>query len=91
MSLIPTNDMRFFRGDPSAEDYFRVGEVVEIPGKSAKYVRLEPRYLYGFSSSTCPACGSFGIPWRGWFECDGCSCIALVSTGEAFLRVEDTP
>ena len=74
------------------------GETVEIPGLGVRVVAPGTlRYDYAAAPSRCPACGGVGMPWGGWFSCDGdwdrhCGAVALVETGEVFLRqLGETP
>jgi hypothetical protein len=46
------------------------------------------RYVYTDDPGHCPICGGVGIPWDGWFHCDGaCHAIAVVADGRTFLPV----
>lgn len=78
-------------------DFAQAGEIVDIPELGKR--RRAPddiRYRYAENAARCPNCGGFGVPWGGWFSCDGggdkphCLAVALVSTGEVFLLLEDT-
>jgi ssDNA-binding Zn-finger/Zn-ribbon topoisomerase 1 len=43
------------------------------------------RYNYDKDKTACPVCGGIGMPWNGWFACDGkpdCDAIAWIETGE---------
>lgn len=78
---------------PTTPDRRASGWIGEIPGLSGQWRRMpsEIRYRYGGGTSCqCPICldDAAGNPWAGWFLCDinGC-CVALVDTGEVFVRV----
>ncbi len=46
------------------------------------------RYGYAADKCRCPICAGLGLPWQGWFCCDGldsCQAIALVEGGQVFL------
>jgi hypothetical protein len=78
-------------------DRRKSGWIGEIPGRTGQWLRMpnEIRYRYGGAASCqCPICldDAAGNAWGGWFSCDikGC-CIALVDTGEVFVRVNQPP
>lgn len=50
---------------------------------------LIPGVRYDYKdASRCPRCLGVGIPWGGWFHCDGtCGGIAWIESGEFFLPV----
>jgi hypothetical protein len=48
-----------------------------------------PKYDFDKDKNRCPACGGLGIPWHGWFTCEDCQAIALIQTGEVWVRLED--
>ena len=77
-------------------DYRNPGDIVEIPKLGGQWQRMQDdiRYIYVPGTRTrCPICldDAAGVPWSGWFTCDsrGC-CVALVETGEVFVRVKAT-
>lgn len=61
----------------------------ELRALGARYVEQSgPRYDYERDPCRCPVCGGLGVPWAGWFFCDGagdCRAIALVNGGAVFL------
>lgn len=67
-----------------------MAEPIIIDGNPYREIETRYRYEPGNAevSLRCPACRkrSAGIVWGGWFTCDYCSCIALVSDGRAFVR-----
>lgn len=68
-----------------------VGDIVEIPGEKLApgYARVKVGsvYHYADSPSRCPLCRGVGMQWVGWFHCEDCGLVALVSTGESFILV----
>ena len=58
---------------------------MKIPGLSGDFMQIEKRYDYEKNKCSCPSCGGIGIPWHGWFSCQECDCVALVSDGRAFI------
>jgi hypothetical protein len=69
------------------------GRVISIPNAPcSRYVALSTdqfKYDYnGGDKCKCPVCGGRGIPWGGWYHCEDCSCIALIDTGQCFVKVE---
>ena len=64
---------------------------VAIPGLPGKWTQIAKPYCYEINACLCPACGKSGagFPWRGWFSCHRCPCVALVSDGRAFLPIGD--
>ena len=76
-------------------DYRSAGWIGEITGRLGQWRRMpdEIRYRYGEGTMCrCPMCfdDAAGTPWQGWFWCElkDC-CIALVDTGEVFVRVSE--
>jgi hypothetical protein len=63
--------------------------IVKIPGLSGRYAEVPERYDYEGDRSRCPVCGNLGMPWAGWFSCEGCTAKALVSNGRTFVRLEE--
>lgn len=66
---------------------------IEIPKAPRNpYIEIAAKYDYVNAPTRCPNCGrdAAGVPWRGWFACDFCDCIALVETGESFVPLEAT-
>lgn len=62
---------------------------VTIPGAPHNpYQQIAARYVYDADKTKCPACGGTGIPWRAYFSCEDCYCVALVYTGHAFVPCE---
>jgi hypothetical protein len=60
---------------------------IEIPN-AGWYQETTARYDYVKTPGQCPICGGVGLPWRGWFHCDGrCHAIAMVADGRTFLPV----
>ena len=71
-------------------DYAKAGDVVDIPGLG-KRVRAPDnvRYDYQNAATRCPICkrDGAGPPWAGWFACEWSDCcVALVNTGEVFVK-----
>jgi hypothetical protein len=66
-----------------------LGEIVEIAGLGMM-VCVFGQYDYEADKCHCPVCQGIGYPWGGWFRCDVCPAIALVSSGECFMPVEDS-
>jgi hypothetical protein len=62
--------------------------VVSIPGLNGKWLQIEALYDYDKDRCKCPNCGGLGIPWSGWFNCESCSCKAVVEDGRAYIQVE---
>lgn len=62
-------------------------EVFNIPGLGKRHKHPTARYTYAEAKSKCGACGGLGIPWGGWFSCEECPAVALVSTGEVFIPI----
>ena len=65
----------------------KVGELVEIPDLGPR-IKVAQVYSYDEDPSRCPVCNGLGFPWGGWFSCDDCSAVALVKTGETFIKEE---
>lgn len=70
------------------------GDIVDIPdfGKA----RVLPERMDLNNYSTCPRCKHAGIPWLGWFTCDG-DCVGVVAIigdhpaqGTMFERVPES-
>jgi hypothetical protein len=63
---------------------------IRIPGLDGMWkYSAEHHYDYEKDKSHCPVCGSVGIPWGGWFSCDGgmqLSHVAVVKTGDVYVR-----
>jgi hypothetical protein len=68
------------------------GDIVNIPGAPGgeRRVLLAARYDYQAQRTKCPACGGLGVPWKGWFTCDDCLAVALVSDGRCFALLAST-
>ena len=68
-------------------DIFPRGRTFSLAGSQENWIVLGgTRYDYDVDKVTCPVCGSLGIPWAGWFHCDGkCTGIAWIETGEFML------
>lgn len=84
--LIPTRSEPVDKGAEATE--LIPGALITI--REQDYVILDPfRYKYDYPKDKCkcPVCGGLGIPWGGWFSCERCSCVALVDTGQAFVRI----
>lgn len=62
---------------------------ITIPNTGPQLWQLTTaRYAYAVDPTHCPICGGMGIPWKGWFHCDGtCHAIAVVADGRTFLPV----
>ena len=60
------------------------GDFVEIRGLG-RYVRIAAKYDYAKDKCRCPACGGLGMPWGGWFSCEDCEAVALVTGGDCFI------
>ncbi len=71
-------------------DYTSPGQIIEIPKLEGKWQRQEARYDYERAGTRCPICEhrAGGVPWNGWFSCDMCKAVAIVETGEAFVRID---
>lgn len=66
------------------KDLFPTTGTFEVPGRNG-LLRVVPgiRYRYDVDKTRCPNCGGIGLPWAGWFHCDGkCEGIAWIETGE---------
>ena len=65
-----------------------------IAGKSFHIPKLGVRrkhdaiFLYDRGFNRCAVCGGVGFAWHGWFNCDDCDAIALIASGETFVRME---
>ena len=59
-----------------------------IPGLGKRTKHPTAKYIYDDSSCDCPVCGGLGTPWMGWFSCDECPAVALVSSGEVFVPLQ---
>mgnify|MGYP001608710521 FL=1 len=66
---------------------------MQIPGlPNAWWQETTARYDYATDPSLCPVCGGVGLPWAGWFHCDGtCHAIAIIRTGQVFVPVTCRP
>ncbi len=62
---------------------------ISIPGLRGYWREISAPYQYRQSPCVCPNCHGLGTPWHGWFTCEDCACVALVSSGRAFVLVED--
>lgn len=62
---------------------------IDIPGSGPHRWQLTTAYYdYANAPGRCPICRGIGIPWAGWFYCDGtCHAIACVADGRTFLPV----
>ena len=62
----------------------------ELPGAEGKWV-VARGVTYDYANGDpcrCPMCGGLGIPWAGWFHCDGpCRGIAWIETGEFLVPI----
>ena len=67
-------------------DYRKPGDIVMLEGAAFKRMPNDIRYRYKVSKITCPLCTGVGCPWGGWFTCDSCGAVALVDTGETFIK-----
>ena len=69
--------------------------MITIPGAPANpYMETGDHYDYAQARARCPGCGGVGVPWNGWFSCeggDGCRLIAVVEGGRCFKPVEVKP
>ena len=64
----------------------------QIDGLPGWYIEVLARYDYATAPGRCPVCGGVGLPWAGWFSCDGrCHGVALVATGQMFVPVQGPP
>ena len=63
---------------------------IQIPGAGPRLWQLTTAtYDYANAASRCPICGGVGLPWQGWFHCDGaCHAIAVVADGRTYLPVQ---
>lgn len=71
------------------------GTVIDIPNSPCgRYTALNlVQFKYDYDAGDrcdCPVCKGLGIPWGGWFHCEDCSCIALIETGQCFVK-SDVP
>ena len=69
---------------------------IAIPGaSSAWYQETTAYYDYANAPIRCPICEGAGVPWGGWFHCDGvCLAVAVVADGRTFLPItksKETP
>lgn len=79
--------------DAKTTDIAEAGAIVDIPNLG-KRLRAPDDMRYRYPAGKCPSCGGVGIPWRGWFNCDGpadCDAKAWIATGEVFLPVPPPP
>ena len=62
---------------------------IPIPGTAQPWWQLTTAvYDYATDPVHCPICGGVGIPWAGYFHCDGlCHALAVVADGRTFLPV----
>jgi len=76
--------------DPK-RDRFPRNVVFKLDGFGRCMVIAGVRYQYlEHGNAPCPICGGVGIPWVGWFNCDGkCGCIAFIPTGEVLMFVPE--
>jgi hypothetical protein len=61
---------------------------IQIDGLEGWWQAVPQRYDITNDPLHCPVCGGIGIPWAGWYHCDGtCHAKALVGTGQVFVPV----
>ena len=63
--------------DVSQHKRIKIGGVV--------FVRTPHAYT---GKADCPICGGLGMPWAGWFSCEDCGALALVTTGTTYVPYE---
>ena len=62
-------------------------EIVTINGLGGGWVEVDRKYDYANARNKCPICGSLGMPWAGWFNCEDQAHKSIVSDGRSFVRV----
>lgn len=74
--------------DPK-RDRFPRNVVFQLDGLGQCMVVYGVRYQYQANGNApCPICGDVGIPWAGWFNCEGkCGCVAFIASGEVLMPV----
>lgn len=73
----------------SVVDRFPEG-MFDLPGFGKCVVVKGVRYDYATHKATCPLCNGLGIPWGGWYHCDGeCHGVAWIETGEFMVPIRE--
>lgn len=65
-----------------------LGEPRSIGGLEGWWQQVAVTYDVQQARRQCPNCGGLGLPWAGWFRCDGaCQGKGLVADGRFFVQV----